>query len=62
MLEGMPCLNSQKVLLTKYLGSVAKIAAKTGLTVNTESGSKDAVGKVLLSMGITDVKKFIEGK
>jgi len=55
------CLDTQKTLLTKYLGVVVKLAAKTGLTADTGSVTEDIVNKVLLSMGITDVKKFIEG-
>ena len=62
MLEGIECPDAQKAQLTRYLGFAVKLAAKAGITVDTKSGSKDAVGKVLLSMGITDVKKFIEGK
>ena len=61
LMEGITCLDAKKVLLTKYLGSLAKLVARTNLTANTGSLTEDTVNKVLLSMGISDVKKFIEG-
>jgi len=60
LLEDVESLDKQKVLLTKYLGTLVKLASKTNLTVDTGSVTEDKVKEVLLGMGITDVKQFIE--
>jgi len=61
LLEGVDSLCTQEKLLQKVLASVAKLTKKTDLSVDSISDVQAAASKVLLEMGISDVKSFIEG-
>jgi len=60
LLEGVDSADMQKTLLSKYLGSILKLSKRTNLSVGAGSVTEDKVSQVLLNMGITDIKGFIE--
>jgi len=60
LLEGVECPDIQKKLLGSYLSVVSK-QVKTPIHVETPDGVEASAKTFLESMGISDVKEFIEG-
>jgi len=59
LVEGVEDLTRQKTLLSKYLAAATKLA-KTVINVNDTNAMETRVSAALESMGITNVKNFIE--